>query len=117
MTILSPTEARTFLAAVAGDPLEALYVLAITTGMEQGEILGLHWRNVDIERRSVEVCSSLQRGAFVEPKTAGSRRQVALTEVAVLALRRHQGYAGGTYGGPTGATSKRVVYENHRAIL
>ena len=41
---------RSLLKAVQGDRLEALYVLAITTGMRQGELLGLRWRDVDVER-------------------------------------------------------------------
>ena len=39
---------RSFLEAVRGDRLEALYVLAISTGMRQGELLGLRWQDVDL---------------------------------------------------------------------
>jgi integrase len=39
--VLSSDEAQTFLQAVKGDRLEALYVLAITTGMREGELFGL----------------------------------------------------------------------------
>lgn len=48
MTTLSPEQARAFLATVTGQRLEALYVLALTSGMRQGEILALRWRNVDL---------------------------------------------------------------------
>jgi integrase len=34
---------------VAGDRLEALYVLAVYAGMRQGEILGLTWADVDLD--------------------------------------------------------------------
>src|SRR5439155_16658647 len=47
MRALSPDEARRFLVAAAADPLEPLWVLAIATGMRQGELLGLRWRDVD----------------------------------------------------------------------
>jgi len=40
----SPAQARVFLEAAHGDRLEALYVLAITAGLRQGELLGLKWR-------------------------------------------------------------------------
>jgi len=75
-----------------GQRLEALYVLAITTGMRHGELLGLRWRDIDLDAGAVRVQSSLQRvrGGFElsEPKTAHSRRQVVLGDSAVAALRR-----------------------------
>ena len=49
MNALSPEQARTPLDAAAGGRLEALYVLAVTTGMRQGELLAFHWRDVDLE--------------------------------------------------------------------
>src|SRR6202011_613807 len=94
MKALSPDEARRLLAAASGDRLEALYTLAITTGMRQGELLGLRWRDVSLEERSIRVTGSLQyvpgRGLRVSaPKTARSRRNVLMSEVAAESLRRH----------------------------
>jgi hypothetical protein len=43
---LSKEETRSLLAVVRGDRLEALYVLAVTTGMRLGELLGLKWADV-----------------------------------------------------------------------
>ena len=43
---LSPDEARTLLDAARGDRLEALYVLAISTGLREGELLALRWEDV-----------------------------------------------------------------------
>ena len=40
---LNPDQARKLRESVKGDELEALYVLAVTTGMRQGELLGLRW--------------------------------------------------------------------------
>ena len=95
MHTLSPDEASRFLKTIRGDPLEALYTLAITTGMRQGELLGLHWREVDLERSSIKVTGSLQyvpgQGLSVaSPKTTRSRRNVLLSATAVDALRRHR---------------------------
>ena len=39
MRTLSPAEVRRFLSVVQGDRFEALYVLALTAGMRQGELL------------------------------------------------------------------------------
>ena len=94
MATLSPEQARTLLEAAAGDRLEALYVLAINTGMRQGELLALRWTEVDLNAGALHVRATLQRTregfVFTEPKTTSSRRQVALTRAAVEALRRHR---------------------------
>ena len=94
MQVLSPEQARMLLRAAADDPLEALYLLAFTTGMRQGELLSLKWTDVDLEAAHVQVRSSLRKGkegfVFSEPKTSSSRRKVALTATAVVALERHR---------------------------
>lgn len=94
MTTLAPDDARHFLDVAAGDRLETLYVLALTTGLREGELLGLKWRDVRFEEKAVEIRGSLQRvkaGLVVmEPKTKQSRRRVGLTEAALAALRRHR---------------------------
>jgi integrase len=74
-------QVRSFLKAVRGDRLEALYVLAVTTGMRQGELLGLRWQDVDLERRRLQLVRQL--------KTRQSRRAVVLSELAVTALAEH----------------------------
>ncbi|MEX0751167.1 MAG: site-specific integrase [Dehalococcoidia bacterium] len=91
---LSAEEARALLRAAEGDRFEALYVVALTTGMRQGELLGLQWKSVDLKRQTLAVRGSLERGVKTltigEPKTRTSRRQVHLTPAAVEALRQHR---------------------------
>ena len=90
---LSPEEARRFLEAARDDRLEALYVLAIATGLRQGELLALNWEDVDLERGVLRVRRTLTRtGGKVslgEPKTKKSRRSVNLTSAAVKSLHAH----------------------------
>lgn len=90
---LSPEEARTLLDAAHGDRLEALYVLAVSTGLREGEILALRWEDVDLEVVVLRVSWTLTReGGKVSlgpPKTKNSRRTVSLTDGAVEALRAH----------------------------
>jgi integrase len=92
---LSVEQARALLAAVRDDRLEALYVLALSTGMRQGELLGLRWEDVDLEQRTLRVSMTLHRvnGEYQlqEPKTQRSRRAIVLPRVAADALGRHQG--------------------------
>lgn len=90
---LSTEEASMLLEAAQGDRLDALYVLAVTTGMRRGELLGLKWTDVDLENGRLSIRRALTRTedgkyvALAEPKTKGSRRTVKLTQSAVEALR------------------------------
>ena len=90
---LDPDEARRFIEAACGDRLEALYILALNTGMRQGELLALKWDDVDLERGVLRVRRTLTREdkAFVlgESKTKKSRRTIRLTTSALEALRAH----------------------------
>ena len=73
-----------------GDRLEALYVVALTTGMRLGELLALRWSNIDFKAAALSVRGTLHsaKGVSViaEPKTSGSRRQISLGGLAVEAL-------------------------------
>jgi hypothetical protein len=53
-------QARSLLEAVRGDRLEALYTVALTIGLRQGEALGLHWQDVDLGARTLTVRTTLQ---------------------------------------------------------
>jgi integrase len=90
---LNRDEARRLLKAARGDRLEALYVLALNTGMRQGELLALKWADVGLERGVLRVRRTLSRTdktyALEEPKTKKSRRTIRLTAGAVEALKAH----------------------------
>jgi integrase len=73
----------------------ALYLLAVSTGMRLGELLGLHWADVDLDDSSLRVVSTLRRvpgqaPSFGPPKTQKSRRRVELGPSVVEALSRHR---------------------------
>jgi integrase len=93
MRPLTPDEARKLLETARGDSMEALYVLAVHTGIRQGELLGLKWEDVDLEGGVVRIRHTLtrNRGRLLlgEPKTKKSRRTVRLTETAAQTLREH----------------------------
>jgi integrase len=66
--LLSPTQIQTLLSAARGDRFEALYVLAIHSGLRQGELLGLKWTDVDLDAGTLSVQRSLDAdGAFNTP--------------------------------------------------
>ncbi len=64
-----------------------LYLTAAMTGLRQGELLGLRWRDVDFEARKLRVVSPFVRGEFGDPKSAGSGRSVPMAERVAVALR------------------------------
>jgi Tfp pilus assembly protein PilE len=56
---LSEAQTRALLGAAKEERLEALYVLAITTGMRQGELLALKWEDVNLEAGALQVRRTL----------------------------------------------------------
>jgi len=67
---------------------------AVSTGLRQAELLGLRWRDIDLDMLSMSVSQVLykRRGVvqFKEPKTAHSRRRVAMTPKLALFLREYR---------------------------
>ncbi len=77
ITPLTAEQVKVLLAAARGDRLEALYVLAVTTGMRIGEMFGLRWSDVDLEAGTLQVRRTVAADGTVNaPKTASSRRTV-----------------------------------------
>ena len=88
-------EARALLAAAAGDRLAALYAVALTLGLRQGELLGLRWEDVDLDRGVLRVRQQLQHMKREQPtlkglKTRSSRRDLDLPARLVAHLRAHR---------------------------
>lgn len=72
-----------------------LYLTAAMTGLRQGELLGLRWRDVDFTARRLRVVSPYVRGEFGDPKSVGSGRSVPMAErvaTALLELRERSMY-------------------------
>jgi integrase len=91
---LTIDQAKAIVAAVKDDRLEALWLLALSTGLRQAELLGLRWQDIDLDAATLRVAFALARvdGRYVldEPKTPRSRRTVGLPAFAVTALREHR---------------------------
>lgn len=91
---LTPEAAKALLEAARGDRLSALYTVALALGLRQGELLGLRWADVDLDNGFLHVRRALQRIdgklQLVEPKTAKSRRTIAMPAFVVAALREHR---------------------------
>jgi integrase len=91
---LDVREARRFLAAARSHSLYALFHLAVVTGARQGELLALHWSDIDLAKRTMHVQHTLakdEEGQLrrTQPKTPRSRRQIELTDKDVQVMREH----------------------------
>ncbi|MGW8506952.1 tyrosine-type recombinase/integrase [Streptomyces sp. CLCI03] len=92
---LTATEARQFLGAAQTDRLHALYELALRTGLRKGELLGLHWEDLDLTTGTATIRHSLQRTrtgglTHLPTKTRASERRIALPTECLYSLREHK---------------------------
>lgn len=91
---MSEEELGAFEKAARGHHFEAAFIVALSTGMREAEILGLQWQRVDLEKRQIEVAVQLQRIdgklTLTAPKTSKGRRGILLCDVAAKALAAHK---------------------------
>jgi integrase len=99
MQPLTEDQANHFLDFVAGHRFEALYVLALTTGMREGELLALHWREVHLEQRLLRVVWNVKEKQgrdghkiyyLGDTKTDAGTRTIQFGDLALEALKAHQ---------------------------
>lgn len=90
---LDKEQIRTMLDTVSGDRLEALYIVAVTAGLREGELLALRWEDVDLEAGRIQVrrtASEARTGLVYEMPKSGVGRQIRLGQKATQALRAHR---------------------------
>lgn len=95
-------QATAFLESVADSRYHALYQLAIGIGARQGELLGLTWDCVDLDKGTVTFRQNLVRGRprgekgtplrwmLLPPKTASAERTITLGDDLRAVLRAHK---------------------------
>jgi integrase len=94
MQVWSAEQLRRFLVQVRSDRLYAAWLLSATTGVRRGELLGLRWSDLDLDRGQVNI---RQARTVVDyqvqtstPKTKKGRRIIAIDPVTVASLRSHR---------------------------
>lgn len=96
---LTMEQAHRLLTAARGHRLEALFTLALATGMRRGELLALKWQDsnftagtLQIRRILTRIPSKMPGKGYVEtePKTQKSRRSVVIAPFALEALKQHR---------------------------
>jgi integrase len=92
---LDREQGRALFGAASGHRLEALYTVAVTAGLREGELLALRWEDVGLEGvapalRVRRVLSEARSGRIFEAPKSGKGRSVRLTRKAAAALRAHR---------------------------
>lgn len=92
---LNREQVRALFEAAAGHRLEALYTVAVTAGLREGELLALRWEDVDLEATTPmlqirRTLSEARSGRIFEAPKSGKGRNIRLTRKAVEALRAHR---------------------------
>ncbi|MCL6472540.1 MAG: site-specific integrase [Firmicutes bacterium] len=95
MRPLTEEELLVFFKAAKDDRLFAAYVLAVTTGLRRGELLGLCWDCVDLEQGTITVkrqLLKLKQGIVLEEttKSKSGRRNIILTDDAIRELKEYR---------------------------
>jgi integrase len=95
ITILQPEQIHHLVISLKDHPNKALYFLAITTGLREGEILGLRWEDIDWNRSWIYVRRQVQRidgqgVIFTTPKTRMGVRTLSIGPNTLDMLRKHR---------------------------
>ena len=127
--VFSPEEVWALVRAAASEQDGALFLTAAFTGLRRGELLALHWRDVDFAGSTIRVRASYAGGRLTTPKSGKVRAVPMAPDVAsaLAQLGQRENWIGEddlVFAGATAATStarlfaagiKRLFYERARA--
>ena len=109
------TAAEVALIAEKADEATALLVrTAASTGLRFGEIAGLEWSRIDLEKGDIAVARQFTHGAWSDLKTVNSRRRIPIAKELLRQLRLHRLCTPGelVFPGPSG---QPIDYHNWRS--
>lgn len=87
---------RAFMEAIQGHRFEVIYLVTLFTGLRRGEVCGLTWDCVDLDRGTIFINKQLQQvpghsGEFrLTPTKNGKGRTITAAAFVVDALKRHK---------------------------
>jgi len=92
--ILGKDEIGTLLKSAKEGWLYLPVLVAVTTGLRRGELLGVRWSDLDLNAGTLTVNQSIERIkgelTFKAPKTKTSRRSITLPALTIQALQEHR---------------------------
>ena len=91
---LDENQTRALLSTVVNTRYQALFWMAITTGLRKGELLGLKWSDLDWRKKQIQVQRQIQRIqkeglVFCELKSKSGKRIVVLSDEMINKLQQH----------------------------
>jgi len=87
ITVLSVEDIQGFLKQVTDKKYQTLFMLAITSGARQGELLGLKWSDIDWTNSQIHIQRTYNKGRWFAPKTKSSQRRIDIGPSVVQALK------------------------------
>ena len=91
---LNTEQVKKFLQSNKGSKYYSAFLVECYTGLRRGELLGLRWKDIDLEGKLLSVQQGLVRTknglSINEPKTTASRRTIPLTDEVVQELKQHR---------------------------
>src|SRR4051794_11782158 len=94
--VFSPEEVQALVRAAASEQDAAIFLTAAFTGLRQGELVALRWRDVDFAGSYIRVTASYTNGELSTPKSGKVRSVPMAPEVgeALARLGQREGYTG-----------------------
>jgi integrase len=93
MNVLDTDATADLIEAARGTPLFIPIMLGVRCGLRRGEVVALHWRNVDLERGQISVVASAEQtdqGVREKEPKNGKGRTIVLSATEVEELRSHR---------------------------
>jgi integrase len=93
MLVWNEVEVNKFLSMIKGERQYVLFYLALMSGMRQGELLGLRWKDINFDTNSLtikQVLSHKGKEFFAGAKTNAGDRTITLSESTILELKKHK---------------------------
>jgi integrase len=121
--ILSPEEVWALVRAAGSEQDAAIFLTAAFTGLRQGELLALRWRDVDFEHRVVRVNRTYKSGNGVDTPKSGRGRSVPMADEVAQVLARLGERAEHTdddelvFRGPRGHVNAQKLGYRYKAAL
>lgn len=101
--VLTVDQQKIFIQNIKGHKLESLFLVALGTGLRLGEILGLKWSDIDLDKKCLSVNRSIRRVSMIDkdlnktyhiietaPKTINSYRTVPIPDDIINNLIEHK---------------------------
>jgi len=85
--VLSPAEIKALVECVESPKYRTMFMVAIMSGVRQGELLGLKWSDVDWENRQIQIQRTFNNQRWFDTKSRTSNRRIDLGPATIAALK------------------------------